>query len=98
VGICQYLGTTLRKKEKNMFNGKKLAEFMKEHEITNVALAKELGVSEGAVRHIIVGIKQPSLYMAKELAKMMGALMKYGYTISDIKEAVRIASERGNNE
>jgi regulatory protein len=34
----------------------------------------------------------------KELAKMMGALMKYGYTISDIKEAVRIASERGNNE
>lgn len=55
-----------------MFNGKKLAEFMKEHEITNVALAKKLGVSEGAVRHIIVGIKQPSLYMAKELAKMMG--------------------------
>ncbi len=34
----------------------------------------------------------------KELAKMMGALMKYGYTISDIKEAVRIASERGNDE
>ena len=34
----------------------------------------------------------------KELAKMMGALMKYGYTISDIKEAVRIASERGGNE
>ena len=34
----------------------------------------------------------------KELAKMMGALMKYGYTISDIKEAVRLVSERGNNE
>ena len=34
----------------------------------------------------------------KELAKMMGALMKYGYTISDIKEAVRIASERGKDE
>ena len=34
----------------------------------------------------------------KELAKMMGALMKYGYTISDIKEAVRLVSERGKNE
>ena len=34
----------------------------------------------------------------KELAKMMGALMKYGYTISDIKEAVRLVSERGHNE
>lgn len=55
-----------------MFNGKKLEEFMKENGITNVALAKQLGVSEGAVRHIIVGIKQPSLYMATELAKMMG--------------------------
>ena len=55
-----------------MFNGKKLAEFMKERGITNVALAKQLGVSEGAVRHILVGIKQPSLYMAGELANMMG--------------------------
>ena len=55
-----------------MFNGKKLGEYMKEKGITNVALAKTLGVSEGAVRHIIVGIKQPSLAMAGELARMMG--------------------------
>ena len=55
-----------------MFNGKKLGEYMKENRITNVALAKTLGVSEGAVRHIIVGIKQPSLAMADELARMMG--------------------------
>ena len=55
-----------------MFNGKKLEGYMKEKGITNVALAKQLGVSEGAVRHILVGIKQPSLAMAVELAKMMG--------------------------
>ena len=55
-----------------MFNGKKLEVYMKEKGITNVALAKQLGVSEGAVRHILVGIKQPSLAMASELAKMMG--------------------------
>lgn len=54
-----------------MFNGKKLSDFMKEKGITNVALAKKLGVSEGAVRHIIAGIKQPSLAMAQELATMM---------------------------
>ena len=55
-----------------MFNGKKLEKYMKDNGITNVALAKQLGVSEGAVRHILVGIKQPSLAMARELAEMMG--------------------------
>ena len=55
-----------------MFNGKKLFDFMKKKGMTNVALAKLLGVSEGAVRHIIVGIKQPSLAMANEIAQMMG--------------------------
>ena len=55
-----------------MFNGKKLAEYLKQNGITNVALAKQLGVSEGAVRHILVGIKQPSFAMACELADMMG--------------------------
>ena len=55
-----------------MFDGKKLKEYMEKNGITNVALAKTLGVSEGAVRHIIVGAKQPSLGMANELAQMMG--------------------------
>ena len=55
-----------------MFNGIKLAEYLKAKGITNVALAKKLGVSEGAIRHIIVGIKQPSLAMACELAELMG--------------------------
>lgn len=54
-----------------MFNGEKLSAFMKKEGITNVALAKKLGVSEGAVRHILVGVKQPSLYMACEIARMM---------------------------
>lgn len=55
-----------------MFNGKKLGDFLKENGITHAAMAKTLGVSEGAVRHVIVGIKQPSLAMATEFAKMMG--------------------------
>ena len=55
-----------------MFNGKKLEKYLKQNKITNVALAKQLGVSEGAVRHIIIGIKQPSLAMANEIARMMG--------------------------
>ena len=58
-----------------MFNGIKLAEFLKANGITNVALAKKLGVSEGAVRHIIVGIKQPSLAMACELSELMGCTL-----------------------
>lgn len=55
-----------------MFNGKKLEAYMKANGITNVAMAQRLGVTEGAVRHILIGIKQPSLYMATELARMMG--------------------------
>lgn len=35
---------------------------------------------------------------SKEIAKMMGALMKYGYTIGDIKEAVRIVMEKEQAE
>ena len=55
-----------------LFNRKKLSEYMKENGISNVAMAKTLGVSEGAVRHLLVGIKQPSLAMTVEFAKMMG--------------------------
>ena len=55
-----------------LFNRKKLSEYMKENDISNVAMAKTLGVSEGAVRHLLVGVKQPSLAMAVEFAKMMG--------------------------
>ena len=59
-----------------MFDGEKLKGYMKKHGITNAALARELGVSEGAVRHIIIGIKQPSLYMACVLAKMMNCTVE----------------------
>lgn len=55
-----------------MFNGKKLGDYLKENGISQLALAKRLGCSEGAVRHIIVGIKQPSLAMLTEIAQMMG--------------------------
>lgn len=63
-----------------MFDKKKLADFMNEKGMTNVALARKLGVSEGAVRHILVGVKQPSLYMATELARMMNC------TVDDLIE------------
>ena len=34
----------------------------------------------------------------QEVANMMGALMRYGYNINDIKEAVRLVASRGANE
>lgn len=54
-----------------MFNGKKLGNYLKENGISQLAFAKRLGCSEGAVRHIIVGMKQPSLAMLTEIAKIM---------------------------
>ena len=54
-----------------MFNRMKLSEWMEEQELTNCELAKQLGVSEAAIRHIRLGIKQPSLGMAVELAQLM---------------------------
>lgn len=69
-----------------MFNGEKLSAFMKREGMTNVALAKKLGVSEGAVRHIIVGIKQPSLYMACEIAQMMGCTVDDLVTVNNPAE------------
>ena len=55
-----------------LFNRKKLSEYMKENGISFVDMGKRFGVSEAAIRHIITGIKQPSLAMAVEFAKMMG--------------------------
>ena len=55
-----------------MFNGKKLKEYLKETGMSQLGLAKRLGCSEGAVRHIIIGLKQPSLAMLTEIARLMG--------------------------
>lgn len=54
-----------------MFNRMKFSEWMEKQELTNCELAKMLGVSEAAIRHIRLGIKQPSLGMAVELAQLM---------------------------
>lgn len=48
--------------------------------------------------YIIENKYMPLPRESQELAKMMGALMRYGYTIGDIKEAVKMVSERGKNE
>ena len=55
-----------------MFNGEKLKNYLKEQGISQLAFAKKLGCSEGAVRHIIVGMKQPSLAMVTDIARVMG--------------------------
>jgi DNA-binding XRE family transcriptional regulator len=55
-----------------MFNRKKFSEWMDEKKVRNCELARKLGISEGAVRHIRTGLKQPSLGMAVEIAQMMG--------------------------
>lgn len=54
-----------------MFNGKKLGDYLKKNGISQSAFARTLGISEGAVRHIIVGLKQPSLAVLTEIADMM---------------------------
>ena len=48
--------------------------------------------------YIIENKYNPVPREAGELAKMMGALMRYGYTIGDIKEEVALVSKRGNDE
>ena len=48
--------------------------------------------------YIIENKYNPIPKESSEIAKMMGALMKYGYTIGDIKEAIRRVLERGKNE
>ena len=55
-----------------MFNREKLSEYLKKNKITQLGFAKMLGVTEGAIRHIVVGIKQPSLDMTVRIAQLMG--------------------------
>ena len=55
-----------------MFNKKKLAAYLKDNGITQASLAKKFGVTEGTIRHIVVGLKQPSLAMTKDFADLMG--------------------------
>ena len=54
-----------------LFNREKLSNFMKQNNITNTALAKQLYVSEGTIRHIVAGIKQPSLAMSYQISVIM---------------------------
>lgn len=62
-----------------MFDRQKLANFLKANGMTKSDLARKLMVSEGIVRHIITGIKQPSLSMACEIADIMGC------TVDDLR-------------
>lgn len=55
-----------------MFNRKALIDFMEEKKISTSSLAKELGVTEGAIRHITSGLKQPSLVLAVRISEKMG--------------------------
>lgn len=55
-----------------MFNGKKVLAWLREKDMTKVELAFRLGISEGAVRAVLVGVRQPSLVIATKIARMMG--------------------------
>ncbi|MBE6639688.1 MAG: helix-turn-helix transcriptional regulator [Ruminococcaceae bacterium] len=55
-----------------MFNRKKLTDFMKKQGVSASELARRFGVTEGAIRHITTGLKQPSLAMTVDIAKWMG--------------------------
>ena len=55
-----------------MFNGEKLKNYLRESGVSQNAFAKRLGITEGTLRHIIVGIKQPSLAVATDIARVMG--------------------------
>ena len=55
-----------------MFAGKKLKEDIDRENMSMSELARRLYISEGAVRHIVAGIKQPSLAVAIEIASIMG--------------------------
>lgn len=54
-----------------MFNRKKFSKYLEKNRITYSELARKFGVTEGTIRHIAVGIKQPSLAMASDIANMM---------------------------
>lgn len=55
-----------------MFNTEKFRNYLQQNNITQSEMARMLRVSEGTVRHIVVGIKQPSFYMACQIADIMG--------------------------
>ena len=55
-----------------MFDGKKLKKFLDDHKMSMSEMARRVYVSEGAMRHIVSGIKQPSLAVATEIAVIMG--------------------------
>jgi len=48
--------------------------------------------------YIIKNKYMPLPRESQELAKMMGALMRYGYNIGDIKEAVKLVAQGGSDE
>lgn len=58
-----------------MFNRKKFQSYLEKNKISYSELARKFGVSEGTIRHIAVGIKQPSLAMACDIARLMGCSM-----------------------
>ena len=58
-----------------MFNSEKLKIYLHSNGLTQSEMARRLGVTEGTVRHIIIGIKQPSFYMACQIADIMNCTL-----------------------
>ena len=55
-----------------MFKKEKFKEFLRDHNISMCECARRMFVTEGTIRHIIMGIKQPSLWITCQIALMMG--------------------------
>ena len=54
-----------------MFDRQKLKEFLSKKNKSVSAVARELGVTDNAIRNILYGIRQPSLVMTAQFAEMM---------------------------
>ena len=63
-----------------------------------IALGREFCSGGREIGKMIAERLGINYYDKEELRKMMGALMRYGYTVSDIKEAIHRITERRKNE
>jgi DNA-binding XRE family transcriptional regulator len=55
-----------------MFQRQKFKDYMKDNGISYSEMGRRLGVHESFIRHVVNGVKQPSLAMAGEISDMMG--------------------------
>lgn len=55
-----------------MFQREKFKDYMAKNGISYTEMGRRLGVTEAFIRHVVNGVKQPSLAMAADISEMMG--------------------------